>query len=246
MSMTKGGWLCGLLVASALFGACGDRAVPAAEFGRERFSDPKVSTSLFNAFSCSTCHVVDPSAPLVVPERFDSGYNLAGVATRGGWWGNGSASLLDAVNVCVTQFMSGRALAATDEVARQLDAYLESTSPAASVPDSAATMPAPFTVVRTIPTLLELPGNAARGAEVYRKSCARCHGEAHSGKGQLTPLAVAIPDSTQMQFGTETRAVVIEKIRHGRFFNIGGVMPLYSLEAMSDQSVVDVLAHLGL
>jgi hypothetical protein len=30
------------------------------------------------------------------------------------------------------------------------------------------------------------------------------------------------------------------------FFNIGGVMPLYSLEALSDGDVVDLLAYLGL
>ncbi len=31
-----------------------------------------------------------------------------------------------------------------------------------------------------------------------------------------------------------------------RFYNIGGTMPLYSVEAISDQEIVDALAYLGL
>jgi thiosulfate dehydrogenase len=39
---------------------------------------------------------------------------------------------------------------------------------------------------------------------------------------------------------------VVEKIRHGKFYNIGGTMPLYSVEAISDQEIVDALTYLGL
>jgi thiosulfate dehydrogenase len=40
--------------------------------------------------------------------------------------------------------------------------------------------------------------------------------------------------------------VVIEKTRHGRFFGVGGNMPLYSLEALSDEDLGALLAYLGL
>ena len=57
-----------------------------------------------------------------------------------------------------------------------------------------------------------------------------------------------VPEDTQKAFPApgEARFAVVEKLRHGRFFNIGGVMPLYSLEALSDQDVADLLAYLGL
>lgn len=219
--------------------ACGDSEVPAAELGRERFADPRVSTSRFNSFSCATCHVVDPAAPVVVPGRLDSGYNLAGAPRRGSWWGHGSITLLDAINVCIKEFMGGRALTRDDEAARLLDAYLNASSPAPATP-------APFTLVRAVGKLADRKGDAGRGREAYQQSCHRCHGELHTWKGHLTPQAVVLPQSTLAMFPTQAREVTIEKVRHGRFFNIGGVMPLYTLEAMSDDTLADILAFMGL
>jgi thiosulfate dehydrogenase len=224
-------------VATFLAG-CGDDKVPAAELGQERFADHKVSTSRFNTFSCASCHVVDPAAPSVVPGRFDPGYNLAGAATRGSWWGGGSITLLDAINVCVTQFMGGAPLAKDSDAARQLDAYLEGPPVMAG--------PAKYTFVRITSPLAELKGDAAHGAEVYQKACYRCHGEAHTWKGHSTIAAVVIPESSISTFGADARAVTVEKIRHGLFINIGGVMPFYTQEAMSDQTVADILVHMGL
>jgi thiosulfate dehydrogenase len=222
-----------------LLGACGDREVPAAEFGRERFNDPRVSTSRFNPFSCADCHVVDPAAPVVVPGRLDSGYNLAGAPTRGGWWGGGSPTLLDAINVCIKEFMGGGPLARDSDAARQLDAYLEANSPPTG-------MPAPFTFVRTTGPLTEVPGDAARGKVAYQNACHRCHGEIHTWKGHSTPIATLLPESTLSRFAGQAREVTVEKIRHGRFINIGGVMPFYTAEVMSDQTVADILVYMGL
>ena len=39
--------------------------------------------------------------------------------------------------------------------------------------------------------------------------------------------------------------VVIEKVRHGRFFDIGGVMPPFSLESLSNAQLSDLLAFLN-
>jgi thiosulfate dehydrogenase len=230
-----------LLLTTALLGACGDREVPAAELGRDRFGDPEVSTSSYNTFSCATCHVVDPAAPVVVPGRLDPGYNLAGAPTRGGWWGGGSTTLLDAINVCIKEFMGGRPLGRDTDDARQLDAYLEASS-------APAGMPAMFSFVRTATPLTEVSGDAARGKEAYQKACYRCHGEIHTWNGHSAPTAVVLPESTKERFKGEGEArwVTVEKIRHGRFINIGGVMPFYTKEAMSDQTIADILAHMGL
>jgi thiosulfate dehydrogenase len=231
--------LLSFLLTAALLAGCGDEKVPAAELGKDRFADPKVSTSRFNPFSCASCHVVDPASPAVVPGRLDSGYNLAGVGTRGSWWGGGSTTLLDAINVCVKEFMGGAPLTRDQDAARELDAYLEAGAPA-------MTMPAPFTFVRVTTPLAELKGDATRGAEAYQKACHRCHGEVHTWKGHSTALAVVLPESSISTFGNDARAVTVEKIRHGRFINIGGVMPFYTAEAMSDQAVADILVFMGL
>jgi thiosulfate dehydrogenase len=226
-------------LALALLVGCGSVDVPGADLGRAHFGDPRASTSRFNTFSCATCHAVDPAAGPVVSGSLDPGYNLAGAARRGTWWGDGSATLLDAMNVCLKEFMGGRALTRDEDVARELDAYLEANSPLDSPP-------APFTVVRTAEPLAMVTGDAGRGRDAYRKACYRCHGEAHTWKGHSSSLAVLIPESTLAMFPGQGRAVTVEKVRHGRFFNVGGTMPLYSAEAMTDETLADILAFLGL
>ena len=222
--------------------ACGEDHVPAADFGRDRFSDPRLSTSPHNTFSCATCHVVDKAAPLVAG-HLDSGYNLAGAPTRGSWWGNGTTTLLDAINVCVREFMGGRPLARDDDATRELDAYLEASTPATA---QAVPSPAPFTLVRTITPLADLKGDATRGRDAYRQACYRCHGDVHTGNGRSNPAALPIPEASIISFMGLARDVTVEKIRHGRFFNIGGIMPFYTVEAMSDQTVADLLAYMRL
>ncbi len=226
------------LIAAGAAG-CGDHEVPAAVFGERLFRDPKLSTSPFNAFSCATCHVVDAGAPAIVPGRLDPGANLAGSVGRPSWWGTYETRLLDAVNACVDLFMGGRKLTADEVPARELYAYLDANSPK---PQEAA----PFTIVRLATALPDLVGDPRRGENLYRKACHRCHGDAHTAKGRLTPRATVVPEDTTRVFPDNARAVVVAKIRHGRFFNIGGVMPLYSQEVLADQDIADMLSFLGL
>jgi thiosulfate dehydrogenase len=232
--------LLGALLLGGVAGACGDQAVPAAELGERLFSSPGVSTSRRNRYSCRSCHSVQAEAPAVLPGRYDSGYNLYGAAARPSWWGGYSSRLLDAVNVCVTEFMGGRRLEAEDAEARQLGEYLLAASPAGPEPQ------APLTIVRAVTPLEGLIGNPARGSVVYGAGCQRCHGAVSNGAGRLDPTFPIVPDDTVLAFGNQARFAVVEKVRHGRFFNIGGVMPLYTLEALSDAEVADLLAYLGL
>jgi thiosulfate dehydrogenase len=231
--------LVGLSLACAL-SACGDELVPAAELGQRLFSDPRVSTSQRNRYSCATCHSVQVGAPLVLPGRYDSGYNLADVFARAAWWGGYAGRVLDAVNVCVTEFMGGRKLEPEDAEARQLGAYLAAAS--GSTPQPAA----PHTIVRAVTPLDGLAGDPAAGASIYTAGCYRCHGVPRSGAGRLDETFAILPDDTIKAFGDRARHAVVEKVRHGRFFNIGGVMPMYTLEALTDAQVADLLAYLGL
>lgn len=228
------------LVALLAAGCGGEVDVPAAELGARHFAATAVSTSRFNRFSCATCHVKRAGEPVVALERWDSGYNLHGVTARRGWWGGGATRLIDAVNVCVTEFMGGRALDPTGDVARQLGAYLAEGAPLEDLPV------APMTVVRVATTLDGQVGNPVRGATIYAVGCVRCHGALHSGAGRLDPSISRVPDDTITAFPQNARHAFVEKVRHGRFFGIGGVMPFYSLEAMSDADLVDLLAYAGL
>ncbi|MFP2931615.1 c-type cytochrome [Pyxidicoccus sp. 3LG] len=212
----------------------------AAEYGERLFSDPLLSESEFNAFSCATCHATTPTPPA---GRLDSGYTLYDSAFRQSWWGGYETRLLDAVNFCYVNFMRGVAPLPKDSPkSRALYEYLVSISPNRDTPAL------PYTVVKDAAEVAR--GDAARGGEVYRAACLSCHGELHTGAGRLTELASILPEVTadygETFPGVPPSLVVIEKVRHGQFFGVGGNMPPYSLEALSDADLGALLTYLGL
>jgi thiosulfate dehydrogenase len=226
-----------------VLGACliGCSPVEAVDRGRDLYGDPRLSISPSNVFACATCHDNMPRAATnASATRRYAGYTLYGAAQRPNFWGGGLVLFLDAVNFCYTEFMVGAKLTADDEKGRALLAYLQSIAP---MPDTAA----PLTLVQNIdaPYLASLPaGDAMRGAALWASTCAPCHGDIHTGNGRLGPQISLVPDATISGFGAMARAVIAEKMRHGKFFGIGGSMPLYSVEALANQEVSDILAYL--
>jgi thiosulfate dehydrogenase len=236
---------CALLLATFAVGAgCGgEELVPASTLGEKLFADPKLSTSPFNVYACSTCHEVTPPAAAAGAgprARVDPGFSLHNVIHRPSWWGGERTRLLDAINTCLFEFMGGRELEATDDQARQLYEFLAVNSPQG--PAEAL----PITVVKNITGLTELNGDSARGKALWDASCGRCHGDPHTGRNILTARAGIVPEQTVAVFGVRARDAVIEKVRHGKFFHIGGIMPLYALETLTDQELVDILTFIGL
>ncbi len=215
--------------------AAGCGAEPALTYGKQLFSDATVSTAASNKFSCSTCHAVSASDTRPLP-----GYSLVDVTVRPSWWGGNVPLLLDAMNQCVTDFMGGRPLAASDEKGRAIFVYLESLAQHASAPAKT------LTVVQNI---VDVPsGDATMGKAIWNQSCGNCHGAPGTGAGRLADYASIVPNDSIAAHGTDpttgARPVVIEKVRHGKYFMVGGFMPLFSLEALSDAQLGDVLAYL--
>lgn len=218
-----------------MLAAVGCGARPAEEYGRALFDDPGVSSAASNRFRCSTCHEIAPQPGGVHP-----GYDLYDAAARPAWWGGTVTTLLDATNQCITSFMRGKALAPDDDKGRALFVYLKSQSPDATAPLQ------PLTVVQNI---VDVPsGDAGRGAATWKQACAGCHGAPHTGEGRLSDTVSLVPDDSIAAHGSDpmtgARPVVIEKVRHGKFFNVGGDMPLFSVEALSDAQLGDILAYL--
>lgn len=204
--------------------------------GRSLLSDPRLSPSQNNVFSCSTCHATaadEGTARL-------PGHTLAGAARRPTFWGGRVDYLLDAVNQCLVDFMRGERLSSDDPQGLALLAYLRELGPG---PEAAR----PYTIVKSIDDayLGALPaGDTARGADAYRAACGYCHGEAHSGQGRLGPRISVLPEDTLAVFPNQARPITVEKIRHGKFFGISGVMPPFSLERLSEAELADILAFL--
>jgi len=229
----------GLLALGLLAAGCGGTS-SAKDFGEELFQDARLSESQFNSFSCATCHSTTATQE---PGRIHAGYTLHDSAFRPSWWGGYETNLLDAVNFCYVNFMRGVSpLTPEDAKSRALYEYLAGISPSQQAPAL------PFTVVKDIQDVPR--GSTGRGAEVYRAACQTCHGETHTGQGRLTQQASILPEVTneygQLFPGVPKQLVVIEKVRHGQFFGVGGSMPLYSREALSDEDLGALLAFLGL
>ena len=220
-------------------GLLGCAREPAIEYGEALFSDPSFSGAATNVFSCATCHTRITDAGAIRP-----GYNLVNATRRPSYWGGFVGTLFDATSSCVGSvgFMRGNGLSETSEQSRALFLYL------ASLDDGAPAPALPLTVVTDI---ADLPsGDVARGTAVYKGVCADCHGDAGTGAGRLSTKQSIVPTDTinghiVLNTGMEAkpRIVVIEKIRHGKYFMICGDMPLLSREALSDVQVGDLLAY---
>ena len=224
------------LAMAAAFALCvaGCGPIPAAQRGAELFASPALSPAQSNVFACATCHDARDGGD---PARRPPGYTMWGAAGRPTWWGGEYRVLLDAVNECYVEFMRGERLAESAVDGRALRTYLGTLGP--------ATSPAlPFTVVKDI---ADLPtGDAGRGATTWRAACGVCHGDPHTGGGRLGPRVSILPEDTQKSFPGMARLVTIEKVRHGKFFGIGGNMPPFSVESLTDGELSDVLAFVGL
>ncbi len=235
--MSRCSLLWGLLFAWPLGAGCAKQS--AVEYGEAMFSDPALSGAKSNVFSCATCHTRITDVGAIRP-----GYNLVNAVRRPSYWGGFVNNLFDAVNQCVKDdggFMGGNGLSRDSDESRALFLYLE------SLDDGAAAHALPLTVVADI---VDVPsGDATRGAATYKAVCATCHGDANTGVRRLSEKQSVIPKETIALHQTaafaknEARKIIVEKIRHGKFFMVPGDMPLFSKEAFTDEQVGDVLAY---
>lgn len=225
--------------AAVAIAACGGEVVPAAEFGAQIFADSRLAENPDNAYSCATCHATtaDPD-----PGRIYPGHTLYDSAFRASWWGGYEAEYLRAVNFCFTSFMGApEELTSDDPKARALYEYLASISPDRPMPAR------PLTFTKYVLSIQ--PGDPVRGEQVYAAACASCHGELGTGVGQLSkdiPKLPAAIDAVAKKFpSTPPSILVIEKVRHGQFWGVGGTSPPFSLNMMSNEDLGALLGFLG-
>jgi thiosulfate dehydrogenase len=209
--------------------------IPASVEGRALASDPGLSPSEFNVFSCTTCHTT--------AEEGGVASSLRGAVDRASWWGGTINGLIEAVDFCYVYFMRGfPSLDPKSDDARALYEWLDTLSTGGPLPTR------PLTIVEAVYDPSEtLPTDATRGAAVYDRACRVCHGSPNTGEGRLGDNVVIIPEAS-LEFARENdvplRLVLAEKVRHGQFFGVGGNMPLWPLERMSDQELADLLEYL--
>jgi thiosulfate dehydrogenase len=219
----------------SLLAGCGP--IPAASYGEQLFNDSQFAGSQFNQWSCATCHSVHSGDP-----RLLSGATLVDAVNRPSWFGGRSSRLIDAASFCYVYFMRGpQALDPEEGRSRALYEYLATLGKNADAP----ALPMTLTL-----NIVDVPrGDSARGETVYREACLGCHGAKDTGRGRNSPLASILPNVAAeyptVFPGVPAGLVFIEKIRHGQFFEVGGNMPFFSKEALSDEDVGALLSYLG-
>lgn len=240
--MTRAASALALLACAAAAAACssGSKTVerPAVERGESLAGDPDFSSSSVNYLACDDCH----SRTADEGSRIFPGYPLENSAGRESWWGGYEAQYLGAVDFCFRRFMRGQPLEPGQPKGDALYEYLASISPETSSPAL------PLTITRNI-TLIA-GGDAVAGEAIYDAACRHCHGSP-SGSGRLDPAITAIDEDLFEEYdvlfpGIDHRVVVAEKVRHGSFFGIGGVMPFFAEERLTDEELASVMTYLGL
>jgi thiosulfate dehydrogenase len=231
---------CGVTLASVLV-SCGPEHQSYAEYGARLARDATIADNRYNAFTCLTCHAEHASDAAT---RIYPGAVLEGAAVRTAWWGGAALDLHTAVEYCFTHFMGGPPLDPNSDTAQALNAWLMDLAAHAPTAD---TTPVPFTVPATA---TDLPiGDATRGEAIYARACQPCHAGLNATSGRLGTSSRIPQDTLTTHLATYgaacTRVTFVEKIRHGSFLGLAGVMPPFSMETLSNEQVSDVLAYLG-
>ncbi|MBI4582903.1 MAG: c-type cytochrome [Planctomycetes bacterium] len=198
----------------------------------------------FSSYACSSCHhpVPDSQSDILLP-----GYSLFDALRRPNYKGGQRANFLGAANVCRTDWMLADVWSENAQEFKDLMAYLESQSP----PD-----PAPALVFEISPPAKTGPatGDAAKGCELFNRSCMACHGKNAVGTaipGTDTLLDIAQPPFDPIDPIRDNPDELRKKIRlsgpigtvYGDIL-IGGIMPFWSKDKISDAQVEHLVSFI--
>jgi len=186
---------------------------------------------LGNRFSCSTCHETVPDGQA---DRLRPGHSLHDALRRPSYNLGKQTRILDAVNVCRESWMRTTPWEESDPSFVDLLAFLEDLSPSD---------PAPPLVFEISPPATTGPaaGDAQAGCALFHRSCVICHGPGAAGT-ELAPSLVISPLGANY---------IRRKVRlsgpTGTVYEglIGGNMPFWSRDKLSDGEVEDLATYLG-
>lgn len=195
------------------------------------FTTPLSSNS---TFSCASCHAMSETDGLAVDAIRRPGHSMENVTQRPTFKNGQLSELLDAVNICVTEWMNGTALAENDPDWINLNNWLS---------DQA-------TVDNAEPILSEVVdppqslsgGDETNGRELFNETCIVCHG--FDGEGtQLAPQITGLGLSTEL---IANRVRTSGRADSAAYVGLtGGVMPFWAADRLSDGELIDIIAFVS-
>jgi mono/diheme cytochrome c family protein len=187
--------------------------------------------SAASAFACASCHALDEPAE----DGFRRAAHRLGDATKRPSYHNSRFTmLLDAVNVCLVEWMAAEPWAETDARWIELHRFLD-----ARAPDGVA--PLVTTQIVTPPAVLT-GGDSIRGRALFNGACALCHGIDGAG-GQIGPMIVGTGlDAAYVARRVRTSGPARSAVYVGL---TGGVMPFWGADRLSDAELLDIIAFVA-
>lgn len=170
---------------------------------------------------CTSCHLDRGMRPNAAP--------LAGVHARFPKFLDRSSAVVpieDRVNYCFTRSLAGRALPARSREMIDIMAYLAFISRGAASSGHVKG--------EGMPRMVVLPGDSARGGEIFAANCTRCHGA--DGAGMATVPAVWGPKSFSIGASMARVERAASFVRHN--------MPFDKPGTLTDQQAFDVATYI--
>ncbi len=181
-----------------------------------------------NTYACYSCHALEEPAS----DGFARAGHALGGATRRESFKNGQfEDILDAVNICRTEWMGAPAFAADDERWQALRGFMDESGPEGPV--EALT----FEVVE--PLADTDGGDVEEGRDFFNASCALCHGQNATGTQQAPALVGEFLNAGLIARRVRTSG----EVESGAYEGLtGGRMPFWAADRINDDQLRDVLA----
>jgi mono/diheme cytochrome c family protein len=181
-----------------------------------------------SAFACSSCHALD-EPPEDGFRRV--GHQLGDATHRPSYLNGRFREMLDAVNVCLTEWMTTDRWTPDDPRWLALFAFLDARAPAGPAPEIR------FEIVG--PPMNVAGGDSVRGRDLFNTTCALCHGT--DGFGGLGPRIKqtgldAAYVARRIRRSGPPRSMIYEGL-------LGGVMPFWGANRLSDAELLDLVAY---
>lgn len=202
--------------------------------GREGSAVFTTQLTQSSTFSCASCHALTENDGFAMDGLRRPGHSLLDAPKRVSFKNGAIDNLLAAVNVCVTEWMNGEALASDDPDWVNLLNWLEDQNT-----DEIADV---VTIDIVAPPSELAGGNTENGRGLFNTRCVVCHG--FDGEG--TQLAPQITNR-----GLTPELIALRVRTSGRSNSVaytgltGGVMPFWGADRLSDSELVDIVSFVS-
>ena len=187
-----------------------------------------------STFSCSSCHSIIEVDGFAMDGLRRPGHSLENAVNRETFKNGTIDNLLDAVNICVTEWMGGEPLTSDEKDWVNLQNWLQ---------DQSTVEVAEPIIIDIVEPPTELSGgDALNGRSLFNERCIVCHGFDGEGTQQ----------APQITGRGLTEELIAERVRRsGRSDSAayqglsGGVMPFWGADRLSDGELIDIIAFVA-